>query len=678
MPRNNPDWENHYTNPKMMPYPAEGSVLKDRYRLLKVLKKGGMSTVYQAEDMQMQHSNMPPVFVAIKVIMPYLIDDFFMINMLQEEALLNMERLSGHPNIVHVHSYDEDKGYHFLIMEWLEGHDLEDELKQQKKAGSQGLPLMDVMGYLDDIVSALSFAHKRGVIHRDIKLSNLFKCHDDKVVLLDFGVARSIDESNVSLDVQFQSGCYEYMSPEADIASHEATPKDDVYSLAICIYQLLSGELPFKGRAASHREQSQEDHLPKPCKELSDAQWIVLKNAFTINKEERKVRTAKDFKNLFVNPDVASTSPPTFNYARSSPRIGKPKRPFHIIRVLFLIVLFTGISYSAYIWQNKDRNYIKQETITRTPVASTPPSTLTKISGSETQSADNMPVTQVITEDLQQGERPEIFSDSIIEMDFLLVKAGSFVMGSPDGSRAITEELNRDKDEKQHEVIITEDYYLAKYEVTQIQWESIMGANPSHFVRCGSDCPVENISWNEVQTYILRLNKVLQKANKNYRYRLPTEAEWEYAARAGTREASYNGDFSIFSINNIPVLDEIAWYAGNSEATYVGAYDCSKWSGMQYETIKLCGTQPVGGKVKNSWGFYDMLGNVWEWVSDNYGAYPDGTATNPNRQSKGNYRVFRGGSWSYNGSFCRVAKRNKEMANYKKYNLGFRLARDAL
>ncbi len=678
MPRDNPDWESNYTEPKIMAYPAINSILKERYRLLKMSKKGGMSSVYQAEDIQMTEIKGVPVYVAIKVMSPYLSSDTTALRIFQGEALLNMDTLGSHQNVIDIYSYEQDEGYYFLIMQWLEGRDLEDELEHYKNTGAKGIPLTNLMKYLNDIEAGLSFAHHQGVIHRDIKPSNLFKCDDEKIVLLDFGI-HSVENTSDTPPSQskYISGSYEYLPPEADIADYQASPKDDLYGLAICIYQLLSGHLPFKGQMASHRDQNTEASLVKPCKELSNYQWDILKNTFTKEKKDRKIKTAKEFLNVFTERSKSKQK------NKNLPALNnmKIKRSSHKMRIIALSILLTMASYLFYILQHKDKEYIEQEIVIRTANITIPDNNSVEkpVSASPVQKlAPSQPLKSPLNSLEKTIEVDELFTELIIEMKFILVQPGEFVMGSPDGSRQIIQEQNRDEDEKQHNVAITKAFYLGQYEVTQNQWKIVMGSNPSHFARCGMDCPVENVSWDDVQTFILRLNEVIEASGKDYKYRLPTEAEWEYAVRAGTNEASYNGNLTVIGVNNIPELDKIAWYAGNSETNYRDAYDCSEWSGMQYEKISWCGTQTVGGKAKNNWGFHDMLGNVWEWVSDNYSPYPDVgmTTIDPNLQDNSAYRVYRGGSWGYNGSFCRAAKRNRRKPNYKYYNLGFRLARD--
>jgi sulfatase modifying factor 1 len=226
-------------------------------------------------------------------------------------------------------------------------------------------------------------------------------------------------------------------------------------------------------------------------------------------------------------------------------------------------------------------------------------------------------------------------------MKFEYIKPGSFIMGSPSG------ESHRDKDEKQHRVTLTKGFYMQTTEVTQGQWKAVMGRNPSHFSNCGNGCPVENISWNDIQKFIRKLK---QKGGKQYR--LPTEAEWEYAARAGTATPFFFGDC-----------------LSTSQANYDGNYPlrgCPKGQPRKKTVAAAC-FQP------NAWGLYDMHGNVWEWVQDRYGDYPSGNVTDPEGPSSGSGRVLRGGSWSSVARICRSANRRGRGPGSRGSHSGFRL-----
>lgn len=237
------------------------------------------------------------------------------------------------------------------------------------------------------------------------------------------------------------------------------------------------------------------------------------------------------------------------------------------------------------------------------------------------------------------SQPPSIYTNSL-GMTFKLIPAGTFIMGSP------SDELGRSIDEIQHQVTLTHPYYMQTTKVTQGQWEAVMGSNPSYFTTCGSDCPVESVSWNDVQTFITNLNSMGQGT-----YRLPTEAEWEYAARAGSTTAFANGDITITDCNKDPNLFVIGWYCYNSAST----------------------THPVAQKQPNAWGLYGMHGNVVEKVQDWYGDYPSSPVTDPTGPSNGSYRVNRGGSWFSQAKLCRSAHRAKSLPDGWSNLSGFRL-----
>jgi formylglycine-generating enzyme required for sulfatase activity len=226
-------------------------------------------------------------------------------------------------------------------------------------------------------------------------------------------------------------------------------------------------------------------------------------------------------------------------------------------------------------------------------------------------------------------------------MEFVPIAAGEFEMGSP------SDEEGRWSDEGPvHHVNIEKAFYMGRYEVTQQQWREIMSDNPSWFT--GDDLPVEQVSWDDVQDFIRKLN---EKEGTD-KYRLPSEAEWEYACRAGTTTRYSFGD-------DESELGDYAWYYINSD-------------GM---------THPVGQKKPNSWGLYDMHGNVWEWVQDcwhsNYnGAPADGSAWVVACEHDGASRVIRGGGWDYAAVNCWSAFRTSVGPRLRVYVLGFRLLRE--
>jgi formylglycine-generating enzyme required for sulfatase activity len=232
-----------------------------------------------------------------------------------------------------------------------------------------------------------------------------------------------------------------------------------------------------------------------------------------------------------------------------------------------------------------------------------------------------------------------------------------------------------------HTVTFANDFYVGKYEITQAQWLKVMGRNPSHFSQCGIDlnldCPVEQVSWNKVQEFIEKLNSQTSKT-----YRLLSEAEWEYAAKAGITTDTYAGDLDIKGDNlsttisrTAPILDAISYYGGNSGVSYVGSEDCSGWPEKQH-TSNLCGTHSVGGKQPNAFNLYDMMGNVGEWTQDCYNDSYDGAPVDGSVWLAGNCpsRVFRGGSWPSIAQRVRSSNRLKDTTGFAIDSVGFRLA----
>lgn len=223
----------------------------------------------------------------------------------------------------------------------------------------------------------------------------------------------------------------------------------------------------------------------------------------------------------------------------------------------------------------------------------------------------------------------ETFTVGGVTFKMIAVQGGTFQMGSEDG----------EFDEKPVHQVTLSDYHMGETEVTQALYEAVMGTstNPSNWK--GGKLPVEKVSWNDCQTFIAKLN---QLTGKNFR--LPTEAEWEYAAKGGQKSEGY-----VYSGSDN--LDEVAWYSNNSSSR----------------------THEVKTKKANELGIYDMSGNVWEWCSDWYGEYPSAAQTNPTGPATGSGRVFRGGSWNH-ATGCRTAFRNGVAPTFTSSHLGLRLA----
>ena len=234
---------------------------------------------------------------------------------------------------------------------------------------------------------------------------------------------------------------------------------------------------------------------------------------------------------------------------------------------------------------------------------------------------------------LASGARFEAGESLLLGIPVRWIPAGRFTMGSPSS--------DLERDEVQHEVVLSRGFFMAETECTQAQWQSVMGRNTSKFK--GADRPVERVNWLQATEFCQKLTAKQRQEGllpEGWEWRLPTEAEWEYAARAGTTGTRYGK------------LDLIGWYVWNAEGE----------------------THAVKGKVANAWGLYDMIGNVWEWCADWYGTYPTGSVTDPTGPSSGSRRVFRGGAWNLVADGARSAGRDRDVPRYSETFLGFRPA----
>ena len=261
--------------------------------------------------------------------------------------------------------------------------------------------------------------------------------------------------------------------------------------------------------------------------------------------------------------------------------------------------------------------------------------TLTKETMAIQQSTVSQPTVAqqpVVQAPVTNGDNISIQVKNGVSIDMVRVEAGTFTMGA-------TAEMKKawDDEKPTHQVTLTNDYYIGKYEVTQALWQAVMGNDPSYFK--GDNLPVVDVNWDDCQDFLGKLNRITGKT-----FRLPTEAEWEYAARGGNKSRGYQ-----YSGSNYP--SDVAWFWDNS------GFD----------------THAVGTKQPNELGIYDMTGNVCEWCQDWYGAYSSSSQVNPTGANSGSYRVIRGGYWGYDASYCHSSHRTYASPGSRDISLGLRL-----
>jgi serine/threonine protein kinase len=642
--------------------PSSGSIggitlvrqaLASRYEIIEEIGRGGMATVYRAVQKNLQRP------VALKVIHQNLVHDSEFVARFHREAQVCASLQN--PNIVTVYDEGEVSGVHFMAMELLDGRDLHHIIRQQGQ-----LTVEQTLAWIAPIAQALQYAHSRGIIHRDIKSSNILVSNNGRPVLMDFGIAHAASGTRLT-QTGLVIGTPEYMSPE----QAEGKPIDhrtDIYSLGIVLYECLTGQVPFKADNPLSIIMKVVNEAPAPpinlnnkvppwlsnaiLKSISknpgdrfaeagifaealtgnstqkyDPSTIGMEQEFHSKKPEAQTKApAQSEVTWKLGDSIIASKPP-----KSVPQAKKVKQSSNTGLKVAAWLLFIALLFSAALWFNeyveeqdarKSEEIFYNNALTRNTIADYDRYQRTYPNGRFIYEAKRRK-----EELIEEQQRKDPFHDQIV-----FVKGGTFTMG------CTSEQSNCYSNEKPAYQVTVSDFYMGKYEVTQKQWREVMGTDPPELRFKGCDeCPVERISWNDIQEL---LNKLNQKTGK--KYRLPTEAEWEYAASGGAErrglsgaEVSRSARYKYAGSNNI---DEVAWYYGNSNNK----------------------THPVGQKQPNKLGLYDMSGNVWEWCSDWYGSdyYSKSPRNNPQGPSSGSGRVVRGGSWSSSVRACRVSDRN--------------------
>jgi eukaryotic-like serine/threonine-protein kinase len=560
---------------------------RGQYIILERLGEGGMGTVFKA-----RHRLMDRV-VAMKVIRGDLVSNPTTVSRFRRE-IRTAARLS-HPHIVLAYDAASVGDTHFFVMEYVEGTDLERLVLQRGP-----LPVAQAASYARQAALGLQYAHEKGLVHRDVKPSNLLlSVHEALVKLVDLGLARlreSPTNPGGALTVEgAPMGTPDFIAPEQAENPQKVDIRADIYSLGCTLYFLLARQPPFpEGTWLQKIRQHMEDE-PVPLECLRPD--IPVELAETVRRA-----MARSPEDRFQDP--ASLAAALEPFCRGH-------RPL------------TGLGTLA------ESTGLLPSTLGEGHLLVTP---------SEEHRA---PRTKIL---------PRWVVNQVGTL-LVLVPAGRFLMGSPP-----TEEDRQEDEGPQREVEITRSFYMGVYPVKQREFLAVMGRNPSLFNYEGGggpDFPVENVLWQDAVDFCKRLSERPEEKLAGRVYRLPTEAEWEYACRAGTTTA-----FAL----------------GDSLSSFQANFDGRNPYGGAQNGPNLRRTSRVGSFPDNVWGLYDMHGNVWEWCSDWYQPdyYESAPPTDPTGPDNGHFRVVRGGSWHFYGAECRSAFRGRGSPDFR-LSVGFRV-----
>ena len=486
--------------------------------------------------------------------------------------------------------------------------------------------------------------HNAGLTHLDIKPENILLVKDTAskghlvAKIADFGLARGVGMETLSA-LEDGMGTPAYMAPEQIMAARwkDVGPEADIYALGMILYEMIDGDLPYSGTPKQIKEKKRDKDIDIAALKQDTPTARTAMKSISRNPGKRPASVSEFIAQL--EGKGTKSDPPAEKTKRTEEapkptKAAKPAPPETVeeAKQQTLEVTITSQPEGAKLYVDK-------------ALAGTTPARLHLVMGAHTLKLVKGSITIEETILVAMGSPTEFafeledtstFTETTdnLNLEMILVEGGSFTMGATP-----EQEPDADSREKPAHKVTLSDYYVGKYPVTQKQWQAVIGENPSSFK--GNDRPVESVSWDDAQQFLFKLNK---RTGKNYR--LPTEAEWEYAARGGKESRGYRYSGS----DN---LSDVGWFSDNSGSE----------------------TQPVGCKKANELGIHDMSGNVWEWCNDWYddSYYKTSPERNPQGPSSGSDRVRRGGSWYDDARRCRVADRDYFSPGIRNLNLGFRL-----
>ena len=558
------------------------------------------------------------------------------------------------PHVVRVHDLFDANGTAYYVMDFIDG----ESLAARMRCTEQPLGEREAMRYFGQVLDALEAIHAAGLCHMDLKPDNLMVDKADNAVLIDFGASKKIAGDQMTSTVTGVSYTNGYAPPEQlESDMDNFGPWTDIYALGATLYKLLTNRKPPMPSAIySDPTPDKNRSLKFPESVSQQTRWLITR-MMTVAWHERP-QSVTDVRRMMTRAEQGSTDyQPQENTAIRNPSAdyddptmvrNKPatrndgdhtyfregnqgdgsnsrKWLFALIGLLTLALLGGGLLFFNH---NKKKEAAERAQFVSDSLANEKMLAQARSDSIEKERVDS----------IERVRRDSIneFTVNGVTFAMMKVKGGTFTMGatSEQGSDAVFY-----KEEPAHRVTLS-DYYIGQREVTQALWQAVMGSNPS--VNKGLNLPVENVSWDDCQLFINKLNQLTGR-----RFRLPTEAEWEYAARGGSKSRGYK-----YSGSNNP--GAVAWYYNNSGNK----------------------THPVGQKQANELGIYDMSGNVSEWCQDCYDDeyYGKSSSTNPCNNTSELGRVYRGGSWCGGTGFCRVSNRDNLGPDRTDDCLGLRLA----
>jgi len=576
------------------------------YKILGQVGKGGMGVVYMAKDMALGR------MAALKFLPAALAEDPQMVERFGREA--RAAASLNHPNIVTIYGTGRHETGYFIAMELVEGESLTALMKEEGRFDPK--KALEIIGQVTD---ALVASHAHQIVHRDIKPENIMVDASGRVRVMDFGLAWAGFETTRLTSTGMTMGTPQYMSPE-QWADSRVDERSDIYSLGVVFFEMLAGRLPFGANTPVGLMRKVVD---QPAPSLSE---VGVEVAWGLSEIVNKM-LAKKPEDRFAS--AAALREQLGHFSEELAQADRGLSGFSAPGSELLLERFDHESEElkqASLARIEHTVEARQAHEQESPVQHRRRFVLAGLAAGVLAAAAVWLLYGV-------ASRNGLYASVFLDEDFVWIAPGTFDMGSPEN------EAGRKDDEIRHPVTLTNGFWMSKYEVTQQQWAVVMGENPS-FLR-GEDRPIENVSWDDVQRFLDRLN-----GSEGTDFRLPTEAEWEYACRAGSSAAYCFGAVEAR-------LAEFGWYAENSDGQ----------------------THAVGQKKPNAWGLYDMHGNVTEWCQDWASVYDPGGAVDPTGPEWGTRRVGRGGSFAVVSEKCRAADRSAADPANRGADLGFRVCR---